>query len=390
MAALLGSETPPSEVADAFHRDGFVVLRDVLSEAFVRAARERAERNFAECRATIASKGLHFGLHAKNGFKEIVERNPGRFEVPYRMDEQLDNPFADRAELLDNPRLIAVMDAILGNNAPSSAAGEGKGGAKDQEEGAPSVSSSSSSSSSCNGSGGGGGDWSGGGMAEPTNNGWRLLGRSVVMSLPGAAEQQWHVDGAHVDVATHRPCHVLNVFFPLVDITPENGPTEVRPGSHYLSRDLAKMMLLAKLRKTLRAPLSPLVPAGSALVFDYRTLHRGRANTTASESRPVLVLTFAKSWFRDLYNFPKRSMMAAKEEQEQEQEQEGQEGAGGKLVEKGSGSGGQKEKEEEGPAVEETQTQTQTQTPTETRQQHRKEEGQQERQKQEAQEPETK
>ena len=69
------------------------------------------------------------------------------------------------------------------------------------------------------------------------------------------------------------------------------------------------MMLLAKLRKTLRAPESPLVAAGSALVFDYRTLHRGRANTTADQSRPVLVLTFAKSWFRDLYNFPKRSMM---------------------------------------------------------------------------------
>ena len=65
-------------------------------------------------------------------------------------------------------------------------------------------------------------------MPEPTGNGWRLLGRSVVMALPGAEEQQWHVDGAHVDVMAHRPCHVLNVFFPLVDITRENGPTEVR------------------------------------------------------------------------------------------------------------------------------------------------------------------
>ena len=64
MAALLGSETPPSEVADAFHCDGFVVLRDVLSEAFVRAARERAERNFAECRATIASDDQSITLSA--------------------------------------------------------------------------------------------------------------------------------------------------------------------------------------------------------------------------------------------------------------------------------------------------------------------------------------
>lgn len=88
------------------------------------------------------------------------------------------------------------------------------------------------------------------------------------------------------------------------------------------------MMLLAKLRKTLRPPESPLVPAGSALVFDYRTLHRGRANTTKDENRPVLVLTFAKSWFRDLYNFPKRSMMAPLETAPLAKDAQIEEGAG--------------------------------------------------------------
>lgn len=248
-------EPTPKEVADAFHRDGYVVLRDVLSQAFVATALERAEQNFLECRATITSKRLHFGLHAKAGFREIVERNPGRFEVPYRMDEPgPDNPFASRAELLENPRLIAVLDAILGDAAPSAASSESKSGgygsaaavaAEDAAIETPGASSTDSAAveeefaqiegETGSGSGGGdgsagrgGGDWSGGGMPEPTGNGWRLLGRSVVMALPGAEEQQWHVDGAHVDVAAHRPCHVLNVFFPLVDITRENGPTEVR------------------------------------------------------------------------------------------------------------------------------------------------------------------
>jgi ectoine hydroxylase-related dioxygenase (phytanoyl-CoA dioxygenase family) len=39
--------------------------------------------------------------------------------------------------------------------------------------------------------------------------------------------------------------------------------------------------------------VAPCLSAGDALVFDYRTLHRGRANVSA-ETRPVLVMTFAK------------------------------------------------------------------------------------------------
>lgn len=143
--------------------------------------------------------------------------------------------------------------------------------------------------------------------SEQAKSPWKLLGRSIVMSTAGAQEQQWHADGSHIDIHTHRPCHVLNVFVPLVDITLGNGPTEIRPGSHYLTRDLARMTLLAKVKKTLRSPVKPTPRAGDALIFDYRTLHRGRANVT-EEPRPVLVMTFAQSWFRDLYNFPRRSL----------------------------------------------------------------------------------
>ena len=50
------------------------------------------------------------------------------------------------------------------------------------------------------------------------------------MCLPGAGDQAWHSDGAHVSLSKHLPCHVLNVFIPLVDLTLELGPTEFRPG----------------------------------------------------------------------------------------------------------------------------------------------------------------
>ena len=61
-------------------------------------------------------------------------------------------------------------------------------------------------------------------------------------------------------------------------------------------------MLLAKLRKTLRPPVSPLVPAGSALVFDYRTLHRGRAVADAMREAEELGNQFRHSpqWQQDL------------------------------------------------------------------------------------------
>jgi hypothetical protein len=150
-----------------------------------------------------------------------------------------------------------------------------------------------------------------------------LVNFSLVISTPGSEIQSWHADGGHVSLISHEPCHVFNVFVPLVDVDLSMGPTELRPGSHYYTRDLTKMMLGAMARKELRPTITPELEQGDALVFDYRILHRGRANSTASSTkqhstgaernhggkdRPILVMTFAKSWFVDVCNFPKRSI----------------------------------------------------------------------------------
>jgi hypothetical protein len=71
------------------------------------------------------------------------------------------------------------------------------------------------------------------------------------------------------------------------------------------------LLLAAKAKKTLRAPVAPLVLAGDALIFDYRVLHRGKANASLWTNRPILVLTYSQPWFRDLLNFPKRSIFHA-------------------------------------------------------------------------------
>ena len=89
----------------------------------------------------------------------------------------------------------------------------------------------------------------------------------------------------------------------------------------------------------------PVLRRGEALLFDYRILHRGRANQShvvdeddgvedcktnecvdgvkkdanggksrderhGGRDRPILVMTFAKSWFVDVCNFPKRSIFS--------------------------------------------------------------------------------
>jgi hypothetical protein len=91
-------------------------------------------------------------------------------------------------------------------------------------------------------------------------------------------------------------------------------------------------MLGAMARKELRPTVIPELERGDALIFDYRILHRGKANTShmdiqedreenndlhkeknadrnhGGKDRPILVMTFSKSWFVDVCNFPKRSI----------------------------------------------------------------------------------
>jgi Phytanoyl-CoA dioxygenase (PhyH) len=192
---------------------------------------------------------------------------------------------------------------------------------------------------------------------NPTTMTWqdvKIMNLSIVVSTPGSTDQKWHADGGHVNLHRHLPCHCCNVFIPLTDVTDLDGPTELRPGTHYMTRQLTTMMLLAKARRTLVSPVTPNLYVGDVLIFDYRILHRGRANrrrrneppssicvpssslpssrttatTTITEqdhhpectttttttnmmttrNRVILVVTVAVPWFHDIVNFPKRSL----------------------------------------------------------------------------------
>ena len=47
------------------------------------------------------------------------------------------------------------------------------------------------------------------------------------------------------------------------------------------------------------------LPAGSALLFDIRTTHRGGANTSPT-ARPILYASYFREWFTDRVNFDAR------------------------------------------------------------------------------------
>jgi len=185
-------------------------------------------------------------------------------------------------------------------------------------------------------------------MEQQQHNDYYICNLSLLVATPGCPTQSWHADGGHTSLTKHEQCHVFNVFIPLVDVPLSMGTTELRPGTHYHTRNLASMMLVAKARKTLRSPVTPELKMGDALLFDYRILHRGRANmsdvtqnsdtdddavadendvkessTTEREGsadddgcgrhRPVLVITFSRQWFVDVCNFPKRSIFNAED-----------------------------------------------------------------------------
>lgn len=234
------------QLCGKFSNDGYLVLESIFQAHEIDTFRTKSMQNFDDVMSIIRSGNLSFGIGTKNCFKEIVQRHKLRYEVPYGMD----NDSFDA--LYTNSIIRNVIENILGPDAI-------------------------------------------------------IINRSLVLSFPGTEEQSWHSDGPHLSITEYLPCHCLNVFIPLIDLMETHGPTELRPESQKMTQDLTKSFLIAAARKQLRKPVAPLLQRGSVLIFDYRILHRGKANVS-SETRPIFVLTFAKAGFKDMLNFPARSI----------------------------------------------------------------------------------
>jgi hypothetical protein len=93
-----------------FRDKGFCVALDIVPVQVIDEVKDMSLSFFEHVQEFVAMNGLDFGIGAKNGFKEIVERHPNRFEVPYRMSECL-----ERTEILKHIEPLAK--AILGLDA---------------------------------------------------------------------------------------------------------------------------------------------------------------------------------------------------------------------------------------------------------------------------------
>ena len=128
----------------------------------------------------------------------------------------------------------------------------------------------------------------------------RLVGDDAVMCqlatdtpLVGSDYQDVHRDAPPLFPETGRetPPFQLAVNFPLVEVTPENGPFEVARATHMLSKEEGLRLIEAGERK-----LEPLLMRlGDVLIRDVRGLHRGTPNRTDAP-RPMVVVGYSRRW----------------------------------------------------------------------------------------------
>jgi hypothetical protein len=239
--------------ADQLASEGFAVLPGLCDAEFTQRILGIAQKRIHEVMLTLGSQEIGIGSAA--GYLEIVQRSPGRWDLPIspRRFET-----SDRA--LPWWPLVA---AILGNDAEHSFSG-------------------------------------------------------VVFSEPGSPAQCWHIDSPH-EHAGHQPAHALNVLVALQDIPMEMGPTEVAQGSHVMTNHLRNQSLVSDELVYQHADTSPgllaegdefstpearaePLAAGSCLVFDVRILHRGLANRS-DRARYVAYFSYRKSGYSENTHF---------------------------------------------------------------------------------------
>jgi ectoine hydroxylase-related dioxygenase (phytanoyl-CoA dioxygenase family) len=121
-----------------------------------------------------------------------------------------------------------------------------------------------------------------------------LLSNAQIIDIqPGETEQGLHYDGSFYRAIPRGPRNVHAAFIAaLDDFTPENGATNIVPGSH----------LWTDRRPTRAEAIPAVMPAGSAIFFYGYLWHSGGANRT---DKPRMAFTgqYCDPYLRQIENF---------------------------------------------------------------------------------------
>ena len=128
----------------------------------------------------------------------------------------------------------------------------------------------------------------------------QLHSATARITHPGAGDQPWHRDGPWPSGFENTPYGSrpgqINCGYYLDELTPENGPVVVVPGSHR-----------APFRPPVGAPVFPdekhiLARPGQAIIFDGWLFHRGAANSSNGDRR-VCLMCYQNAWMKSRESF---------------------------------------------------------------------------------------
>ncbi|GBE94416.1 phytanoyl-CoA dioxygenase [Nostoc cycadae WK-1] len=114
----------------------------------------------------------------------------------------------------------------------------------------------------------------------------------VDVPFPGSDYQETHRDFRPLfcdRIVT--PLYALAVNFPLVEVTPDNGPFQMARGTHLLPREVG----LQKIASGEIPMESFYMQPGDVIVRSPLALHRGSPNQT-NQPRPMVVMGYAMHW----------------------------------------------------------------------------------------------
>lgn len=125
-------------------------------------------------------------------------------------------------------------------------------------------------------------------------------------AMPSDRRQPVHADTGQLwpDLDVAHPPYALVVNFGLVPMSPENGSTEIWPGTHtdttvtVSGGDIVVPSDVLEARRAVAPPFQPKVPVGSVVIRDIRLWHAGMPNRTDTP-RPMLAMIHFVGWWHE-------------------------------------------------------------------------------------------